>query len=152
MGCVCCRCGDSDRGCCEPIIPPNDKAKCWRIVLIVILVFHFIIIGIKAYYLGILSPIIDVAAVSILWVAICRYDYCQIMVYIVLNLVEAFSIVVILGYYLQTDMGQNVPNSDGDTPQGDDQASDNKHALIPDDTDPHDYAKLVNQTEALPST
>jgi len=36
------------------------------------------------------------------------------MLYIVLNLVEVFSIIVILGYYLQTDMGQNVPKGDGD--------------------------------------
>lgn len=147
MCCTCCRCGDSDRGCCEPIIPPNDKAKCWRIVLIVILVLHFIIIGVKIYFLGILSIIIDVAAVIILWIAIARYDYCQIMVYIVLNLVEAFSIVVILGYYLQTDMGQNVPNSDGDSPKEDPNGDDKGHnTIIPDDTDPREYARLANQT------
>ena len=136
MGCACCKCGDSDRGCCEPIIPPNDKAKCWRNVLIVVLVLHIIIIGIKAYFLGLLSPIIDIAAVAILWVAIARYDYCQIMVYIVLNLVEAFSIVVILGYYLQTDMGQNVPNSDGDSPKEDPNGN---NGIIPDDTSPSEY-------------
>jgi hypothetical protein len=100
MGCTCCRCGDSDRGCCEPIIPPNEKAKNWRIVLIVILVLHIILIGVKAWFLGIFSVIVDVAAVIILWVAIARYDYCQIMLYIVLNLVEVFSIFIILGYYL----------------------------------------------------
>jgi len=85
--------------------------------------------------------------VSILWVAIARYDYCQIMVYIVLNLVEVFSIIVILGYYLQTDMGQNVPMSDGDNgpndPAGDDNAK-GHHEIIPDETDPREYTKLVN--------
>ena len=149
MCCTCCKCGDSDRGCCEPIIPPNDKAKCWRIVLIVILVLQFCLIGVKGYFLGIFSVIIDVAAVIILWVALARYDYCLVMLYIVLNLVEVFSIVVILGYYLQTDMGQNVPKSDGDNgpedPAGDDNASGNKHnEIIPDDTDPRQYTKLLN--------
>lgn len=66
------------------------------------------------------------AAVIILWVALARYDYCLIMLYIVLNLVEVFSIIVILGYYLQTDMGQNVPKGDGDNgpedPAGDENA------------------------------
>jgi len=100
MCCTCCRCGDTDRGCCEPIIPPTEKAKCWRIVLIVILVLHFGLIAAKIYFLGLLSVIVDVAAVTILWVAIARYDYCQLMVYIVLNLVEVFGIIVILGYYI----------------------------------------------------
>lgn len=100
MFCTCCKCGDSDRGCCEPIIPPNDKAYCWRVTLIVILFLQFCLIGVKAYFLGIFSVIIDVAAVAILWVALARYDYCLIMLYIVLNLVEVFSIIVILGYYL----------------------------------------------------
>ena len=150
MCCTCCKCGDSDRGCCEPIIPPSDKAKCWRIVLIVILVLQFCLIGVKMYFLGIFSVVIDVAAVIILWVAIARYDYCLIMLYIVLNLVEVFSIIVILGYYLQTDMGQNVPKSDGDNgpddPAGDDDAGGNKghNEIIPDDTDPRDYSKLLN--------
>jgi len=31
------------------------------------------------------------------------------MVYIVLNLSEVFALLVVLGYYLQTDMGKNVP-------------------------------------------
>ena len=49
-------------------------------------------------------------------------------------------------------MGQNVPKSDGDTgpedPAGDDNASGNKnhHEVIPDDTDPREYTKFMNQT------
>ena len=31
------------------------------------------------------------------------------MIYIVLNLAEVFALIVVLGYYLQTDMGKNVP-------------------------------------------
>ena len=86
--------------CCDPIIPLNDKAKCWRITLIVILVLQIIVIGIKMYFIGYLTAVIDVAAVIILWIALARYDYFLIMVYIVLTLIELFSISVITGYYL----------------------------------------------------
>ena len=121
--------------------------------MIVIVVLQICLIGVKAYFLGIFSIIIDVAAVAVLWVAIARYDYCLIMLYIVLNLIEVFSIVVILGYYLQTDMGQNVPKSDGDNgpedPAGDDNATGKHHEVIPDDADPREYNKFSNQTESM---
>lgn len=74
------------------------------------------------------------------------------MVYIVLNLVELFSIIVILGYYIQTDEGTNVPQSDGDTgpndPAGDDKAggSGKNHDIMPDDADPREYTKFANST------
>jgi hypothetical protein len=113
-------------------------------------VLQFILIGVKGYFLGIFSIIVDVAAVIVLWVALARYDYCLIMLYIVLNLVEVFSIIVILGYYLQTDMGTNVPKSEGDSegndPAGDDSAGQKKNnqEVIPDDTDPREYTKFMN--------
>jgi len=55
---------------------------------------------VKAYFLGLFSILVDLIAFIILWVAICRYDYCLLMFFIILNLVEVFTIVVILGYYL----------------------------------------------------
>ena len=116
MCCSACCGGDDESGrssCCSPIIPLNDKAKCWNTTLIVIIILHFIVLGVKGYFLGIFSIITDLAAVIILWVAVCRYDYCLLMLYIVLNLFEVFALIVVLGYYLQTDMGQNVPNTDG---------------------------------------
>ena len=95
--------------------------------MIVILSVQVCLIGVKGYFLGIFSVFIDFAAVIILWIAIARYDYCLIMLYIVLNLVEVFSIIVILGYYLQTDMGENIPKEQGEDgpndPAGDDKAS-----------------------------
>ena len=73
------------------------------------------------------------------------------MVFIVLNLVEVFSIIIILGYYIQTDMGTNVPMSDGDDfhdPAGDDKTNTRpgggRNDVIPDDTDPREYTKLLN--------
>ena len=36
------------------------------------------------------------------------------MIYIVCNLFEVFTLIVVLGYYLQTDMGKNVPKKKGE--------------------------------------
>jgi hypothetical protein len=83
---------------------------------------------VKLYFLGILSGIVDLAALIILWIALARYDYCQLMVYIVCNLFETFALIVVLGYYLQTDMGTNVPKGDGSQDSDDDKdANGQKH-------------------------
>jgi len=50
--------------------------------------------------MGFFSGVTDLAAIIILFVALCRYDYCQLMLYIVLNLFEVFALIVVLGYYL----------------------------------------------------
>jgi len=60
-------------------------------------------------YMGLFSGLTDLFAIIILSVALARYDYCMIMIYIVTNLFEVFTLVVVLGYYLQTDMGKNYP-------------------------------------------
>ena len=98
--CVCCGGEDTGRSCVDPIIPTTDKAKNWNIGMIVLLGLVAAVTIVKAYFLGLFSILIDVIAFLILWVAICRYDYCLLMLFIILNLVEVFTIVVILGYYL----------------------------------------------------
>jgi hypothetical protein len=55
---------------------------------------------IKIIYLGFLSIITDAAAFIILWIAVVRYDYCLAITYVILNLVEVFALIVVLGYYL----------------------------------------------------
>ena len=69
-------------------------------------------VGIKMYLLGLFSGLSDIIAIIILLIANIRYDYCGLMCYIVINLFEVFALIVVLGYYLQTDMGTNVPNKD----------------------------------------
>ena len=123
-GSTCCGaecCGGRD--CCAPIIPPSGKAKNWRIGLWIVLVLHVIVLGLKMYLMGIFSGLTDLFAITILAVALVRYDYCQLMIYIVANLFEVFALIVVLGYYLQTDMGKNVPKKDNGkepTPPADD--------------------------------
>jgi len=105
--CKCTCCGG--RNICGPIIPVNEKAYNFRIGLIVIVVLHFACFVVKAYFLGFFSALTDIIAITVLILAIIRFDYCQLMVYIVLNLSEVFALLVVLGYYLQTDMGKNLP-------------------------------------------
>ena len=74
--------------------------------------------------MGLMSGLSDLLAIIILIVAIVRFDYCFIMFYIVINLFEVFALVVVLGYYIQTDFGKNVPNhpkSGEDEPEGQEQ-------------------------------
>jgi len=104
-----CNCLPGGRNCCGPIIPPNDKAETWKIVLYVVIIFHFAVFVLKTFLMGIFAGITYLAAIAILVISLFRFDYCQVMIYIVLNLAEAFALIVVLGYYLQTDMGKNVP-------------------------------------------
>ena len=111
--CKCCGCG-GNRDCCSPIVPPSDKAKNYRIALFVVLAFHVIVFGVKTYFMGLFSGLTDLAAIIILIIGIIRFDYCLLIVYILLNLFEVFALIVVLGYYLQTDMGKNVPKKEGE--------------------------------------
>ena len=111
---MCKGCGCGQRECCAPIIPPSEKAQGWRIGLIVLLVLQIIVAGVKIYFMGFGSGITDIAACVILVMAIVRYDYCHCMIYIIIALFEIFALIVVLGYYLQTDCGQNVPKKPGE--------------------------------------
>ena len=65
------------------------------------------------YLMGWFSGLTDLFAIVILVVSLIRYDYCLVITYLVVNLFETFSLIVVLGYYLQTDMGKNVPKQPG---------------------------------------
>jgi hypothetical protein len=69
-------------------------------VLIFLLAVHAIVIIVKIIYLGLFSILVDLAAFAILWIAIARYDYCLAITYVLLNLIEVFGLIVVLGYYL----------------------------------------------------
>ena len=112
---MCCSsCCGGGRDCCAPIIPPNEKAYSWRTGLWIIFSLHCVVTILKMVYMGIFSGLTDIFALVILSIALVRFDYCQIMIYIVCNLFEVFTLIVVLGYYLQTDMGKNVPKKKGE--------------------------------------
>ena len=81
-------------------MPQTDKAKCWAIVVIFVITFHFIVFCIKAALMGVFSGLSDLAAAIVLIVAVVRYDFCLAMTYIVISLFEVFSLIIVLGYYL----------------------------------------------------
>ena len=70
--------------------------------------------------MGLFSGLSDLLAIIILTVGLVRFDYCFVMFYIVINLFEIFALIVVLGYYLQTDMGKNVPRKKQAEDSGDD--------------------------------
>lgn len=110
----CCNCCGGGRDCCAPIIPPSEKALSWRNGLWVIFGLHLVVTVLKIVYMGLFSGLTDIFSLVILSIALVRFDYCQIMLYIVVNLFQVFTILVVLGYYLQTDMGKNVPKKKGE--------------------------------------
>ena len=141
--CKCTCCGP--RNLCGPIIPPNEKAYNFRIGLIVILCLHAILFVAKAFFLGFFSALTDIVAITILIVAIVRFDYCQLMVYIVLNLSEVFALIVVLGYYLQTDMGKNAPHRSEEEASEDSAAGKHKGTTTTSDkTDNTDHGERSN--------
>ena len=103
-----CSCGGR-RNCCGPIVPVNSKAKNWQMGLWVVMGLQFVVLIGKCYLMGLMAGLSDLVAIIVLILAQIRYDYALAIVYIVINLVETFSLIVVLGYYLQTDMGKNVP-------------------------------------------
>lgn len=83
------------------------------IVLIVVLCLHFLVFCFKTYMMGLFSGLTDLVAVIVLIIAVIRLDFCLAMTYVIICLFEIFSLVIVLGYYLQTDMGKNAPKPEG---------------------------------------
>ena len=108
--CLCNCCGNK-RNCCAPVVPVTDKAKTMNTGLAVIVALHVVVLVIKSYLMGFFSATSDLVAIVILILGLIRYDYCLVITYILINLFETFSLIVVLGYYLQTDMGKNAPSA-----------------------------------------
>ena len=129
---MCCECCCSaNRCCCDPIIPyeKSDSAKCWRYTIIAIVVLQFLVTIVKIAILGFFAAISDIAAFTILLIAAFRVDYCLAIVFVTLQLMEIFSITVVLGYFLQTDMGRNVPGKE-DPDDSPDKENKNHQSLV----------------------
>jgi hypothetical protein len=77
--------------------------------------------------MGIFSGITDLAAIIVLIIAIVRLDFCLAMTYVIISLFEIFSLVIVLGYYLQTDFGKNAPSQGG---SGEESIKSNPHQAV----------------------
>ena len=77
----------------------NGKAKNYRVALWVLVGVHLAVSIVKMVYMGWFSGLADLVAITVLVIAIVRFDYCQLMIYIVLNLAEAVALIIVLGFY-----------------------------------------------------
>ena len=74
--------------------------------------------------IGILSGLSDLLSCLILWCAICKFDYCNCLIYVILVLFDLFQLLVVLGYYFQTERGKNLPRRKRDGTYEDPHADD----------------------------
>ena len=84
------------------LVPPNQKARDLKSSLEIILGVHFFVAIGKMVLLGIFSGITDLFACVILWLGLCRFDYCNMFIYLVLVMFDMFQLLIVLGYYFQT--------------------------------------------------
>jgi len=101
---MCLGLGDDDgRDLMGNLVPPNQKARDLKSTLEIILGVHFFVAILKMVIIGILSGISDLLSCLILWCGLCRFDYCNMIIYVILVLFDAFQLVIILGFYFQTE-------------------------------------------------
>ena len=89
---MCLALGDDDEGrdLMGNLVPPNQKARDLKSALQIILGTHAFVAIIKMIFIGIFSGIGDIFSCLVLWCGIYRYDYCQMMTYIILTLFDLF--------------------------------------------------------------
>ena len=81
---------DEGRDLMGNLVPPNQKARDLKSTLEIILGVHFFVAIVKMIILGIFSGISDLFSCIILWCGLCRFDYCNLLIYIILTLFDAF--------------------------------------------------------------
>lgn len=91
------------------LVPPNQKARDLKSILEIILGVHFFVAIVKMIVIGIFSGLSDILSCIILWCGLCKFDYCNMLIYIILTCFDAFQLLVILGYYFQTERGKKLP-------------------------------------------
>lgn len=59
--------------------------------------------------IGVFSGISDLFSCLILWCGLCRFDYCNVLIYMIMVLFDTFQLLVVLGFYFQTERGKKLP-------------------------------------------
>ena len=75
----------------------------------IILGVHFFVAIVKMVVIGVLSGLSDLLSCLVLWCGLCRFDYCNLMIYVILCLFDMFQLLIVLGYYFQTERGKKLP-------------------------------------------
>jgi len=81
---------DEGRDLMGNLVPPNQKARDLKSTLEIILGIHFFVAILKMVVIGIFSGISDLFSCLILWCGLCRFDYCNVLIYMILVVFDAF--------------------------------------------------------------
>lgn len=100
---------DEQRDFMGNLVPPNQKARDLKSSLEIILGVHFFVAIVKMVIIGIFSGISDIFSCVILWCGLCRFDYCNMFIYLVFVLFDVFQLLIVLGFYFQTSQGKKLP-------------------------------------------
>lgn len=100
---------DEGRDLMGNLVPPNQKARDLKTTLEIILGVHFFVAILKMVIIGIFSGISDLFSCLILWCGLCRFDYCNMLIYLILVIFDMFQLIVVLGFYFQTEKGKKLP-------------------------------------------
>lgn len=100
---------DEQRDLMGNLVPPNQKARDLKSNLEIILGVHFFVAIVKMVIIGVFSGLSDILSCLVLWCGLCRFDYCNMIIYVILVMFDCFQLLIVLGYYFQTSQGQRLP-------------------------------------------
>jgi hypothetical protein len=85
---------------CEPIVPPTDKARQQRTVLMVCGFVH-LALAIMLCFCNVMSGIYELIDVAILFCSLAQMNFCCLTFYMVYITINFFSFVNIIGFCIQ---------------------------------------------------
>lgn len=86
---------------CEPIVPPTEKAKKQRTILMVC-GFVQLALAIMLCFCNVMSGIYELMDVAILFCSLAQMNFCCLTFYMVYITINFFSFVNIIGFCIQT--------------------------------------------------
>ena len=81
------------------LVPPTQKARDLKSTLEIILGVHFFVAIVKMVIMGITSGLSDILSCLILWCGLCKFDYCNLLMYCILVLFDFFQLIIVAGFY-----------------------------------------------------
>lgn len=94
---------------CEPIVPPTEKAKTQRTILMVC-GFVQLALGIMLCFCNVMSGIYELIDVAILFCSLAQMNFCCLTFYMVYITINFFSFVNIIGLCIQTGSIKSISN------------------------------------------
>ena len=85
---------------CEPIVPPTEKAKMFRIMLMILGIIH-LVLAIMYCFCNTQSGIYELVIVSILFCSIASVNFCCLMMYMIYISMNFFTFLSTIGLVIQ---------------------------------------------------